>query len=52
MKLVSARIEGYEEACICTPGGVQIKEGDTAECRIDGFEPLVNPVGDLKNLSN
>jgi 2-keto-4-pentenoate hydratase/2-oxohepta-3-ene-1,7-dioic acid hydratase in catechol pathway len=31
-----------------TPGGVHIKEGDTAECRIDGFEPLVNPVKDLK----
>jgi 2-keto-4-pentenoate hydratase/2-oxohepta-3-ene-1,7-dioic acid hydratase in catechol pathway len=31
-----------------TPGGVHIKEGDKAECRIDGFESLVNPVRDLK----
>ena len=31
-----------------TPGGVQIKDGDTMECRIDGFESLVNPVKDLK----
>jgi 2-keto-4-pentenoate hydratase/2-oxohepta-3-ene-1,7-dioic acid hydratase in catechol pathway len=31
-----------------TPGGVQIKDGDTVECRIDGFEPLINPVRDLK----
>lgn len=27
-----------------TPGAVVIKEGDVAECRIDGFEPLSNPV--------
>ena len=27
-----------------TPGGIQIRDGDTVECRIDGFEPLVNPV--------
>ncbi|MBN2980366.1 MULTISPECIES: fumarylacetoacetate hydrolase family protein [Cohnella] len=27
-----------------TPGAVQIRDGDTAECRIDGFEPLANPV--------
>ena len=31
-----------------TPGGVQIRDGDTVECRIDGFRPLVNPVRDLK----
>jgi 2-keto-4-pentenoate hydratase/2-oxohepta-3-ene-1,7-dioic acid hydratase in catechol pathway len=31
-----------------TPGCVHIKEGDTVECRIDGFESLVNPVKDLK----
>jgi 2-keto-4-pentenoate hydratase/2-oxohepta-3-ene-1,7-dioic acid hydratase in catechol pathway len=31
-----------------TPGGVHIKEGDIVECRIDGFESLVNPVKDLK----
>jgi 2-keto-4-pentenoate hydratase/2-oxohepta-3-ene-1,7-dioic acid hydratase in catechol pathway len=31
-----------------TPGGVHIKDGDVAECRIDGFESLVNPVRDLK----
>jgi 2-keto-4-pentenoate hydratase/2-oxohepta-3-ene-1,7-dioic acid hydratase in catechol pathway len=34
-----------------TPGGVQIKDGDTVECRIDGFESLVNPVRDLKQRS-
>jgi 2-keto-4-pentenoate hydratase/2-oxohepta-3-ene-1,7-dioic acid hydratase in catechol pathway len=31
-----------------TPRAVQINEGDVVECRIDGFEPLVNPVIDLK----
>ena len=31
-----------------TPGAVPISEGDTVECWIDGFEPLVNPVKDLK----
>jgi 2-keto-4-pentenoate hydratase/2-oxohepta-3-ene-1,7-dioic acid hydratase in catechol pathway len=31
-----------------TPGGIQIRDGDTVECRIDGFKPLVNPVRDLK----
>lgn len=31
-----------------TPRAVQIKEGDVVECRIDGFETLVNPVIDLK----
>lgn len=27
-----------------TPGPVVIREGDVAECHIDGFEPLTNPV--------
>jgi 2-keto-4-pentenoate hydratase/2-oxohepta-3-ene-1,7-dioic acid hydratase in catechol pathway len=27
-----------------TPGAVVIEEGDVAECRITGFEPLSNPV--------
>ncbi|MDQ3891298.1 MAG: fumarylacetoacetate hydrolase family protein [Actinomycetota bacterium] len=27
-----------------TPGAVQIRDGDVAECRITGFEPLANPV--------
>lgn len=27
-----------------TPGSVDIREGDVAECRIGGFAPLVNPV--------
>ena len=27
-----------------TPGAVVIKEGDVAECRISGLEPLANPV--------
>lgn len=27
-----------------TPGAVVIRDGDTAECRMDGFLPLVNPV--------
>jgi 2-keto-4-pentenoate hydratase/2-oxohepta-3-ene-1,7-dioic acid hydratase in catechol pathway len=31
-----------------TPGAVVINDGDTVECRIAGFEPLVNPVKDLK----
>lgn len=31
-----------------TPGAVKIKDGDTFECRIDGFLPLLNPVRDLK----
>lgn len=36
-----------------TPRAVHIQDGDTAECRITGpggfsFEPLVNPVADLK----
>jgi len=32
-----------------TPGAVHIQNGDTVECRIEGFEPLVNPCADLKN---
>jgi len=31
-----------------TPRAVHIKDGDVVECRIDGFETLVNPVIDLK----
>jgi 2-keto-4-pentenoate hydratase/2-oxohepta-3-ene-1,7-dioic acid hydratase in catechol pathway len=31
-----------------TPQAVPLKHGDTLECRIDGFEPLRNPVVDLK----
>lgn len=31
-----------------TPGAVPLKDGDTVECRVDGFHPLVNPVADLK----
>ncbi len=31
-----------------TPGAVQINDGDVVECHIDGFEPLVNKVIDLK----
>ncbi len=31
-----------------TPGAVPIHAGDTVECRIDGFEALVNSVADLK----
>jgi 2-keto-4-pentenoate hydratase/2-oxohepta-3-ene-1,7-dioic acid hydratase in catechol pathway len=29
-----------------TPGAVLIRSGDVAECRIDGFLPLCNPVED------
>jgi 2-keto-4-pentenoate hydratase/2-oxohepta-3-ene-1,7-dioic acid hydratase in catechol pathway len=32
-----------------TPGAAPVAGGDTVECRIDGFEPLVNPVRDLKS---
>ena len=32
-----------------TPRAVHIQHGDTVECRITGFEPLVNPVMDKKN---
>lgn len=31
-----------------TPGAAVIRDGDVVECRIDGFETLVNPVKDLK----
>lgn len=31
-----------------TPGAVVISDGDVVECHIDGFEPLVNSVEDLK----
>lgn len=31
-----------------TPGAVVLADGDTIECRISGFEPLINPVIDLK----
>jgi 2-keto-4-pentenoate hydratase/2-oxohepta-3-ene-1,7-dioic acid hydratase in catechol pathway len=31
-----------------TPGAVVIQHGDRVECRITGFETLVNPVRDLK----
>lgn len=31
-----------------TPGAVHIRDGDTVECHIEGFEPLINPVIDLK----
>lgn len=31
-----------------TPGAVPIRPGDVVECRIDGFDPLVNPVADSK----
>ncbi len=34
--------------CTGTPRAVPITEGDIVECWIDGFEPLVNPVIDLK----
>jgi 2-keto-4-pentenoate hydratase/2-oxohepta-3-ene-1,7-dioic acid hydratase in catechol pathway len=31
-----------------TPGAVHINDGDVVECHIDGFEPLINNVVDLK----
>ncbi len=31
-----------------TPRAVHINNNDVLECRIDGFEPLINPVRDLK----
>ncbi len=34
-----------------TPGAAVIGQGDTVECRIDGFSPLVNPVVDLKTTA-
>jgi 2-keto-4-pentenoate hydratase/2-oxohepta-3-ene-1,7-dioic acid hydratase in catechol pathway len=33
-----------------TPGAAHIQDGDTVECHIDGFEPLINPVIDLKTV--
>ena len=33
-----------------TPGAVPIRDGDRVECRIEGFETLLNPVRDLKTL--
>jgi 2-keto-4-pentenoate hydratase/2-oxohepta-3-ene-1,7-dioic acid hydratase in catechol pathway len=35
-----------------TPGAVHIQDGDNVECRIAGFEPLINPVRDLKTPSS
>ncbi|MBD2868667.1 fumarylacetoacetate hydrolase family protein [Paenibacillus arenilitoris] len=32
-----------------TPGPVVIRDGDTVECRIDGFAPLANPVARLED---
>lgn len=32
-----------------TPGAVVIRDGDVAECRIEGFLPLVNPVSSVSN---
>jgi len=32
-----------------TPGAAHITDGDTVECRITGFESLINPVVDLKS---
>ena len=32
-----------------TPGAVKISDGDTVECRIEGFTTLKNSVVDLKN---
>lgn len=29
-----------------TPGAVVLRDGDVVECRITGFAPLSNPVGD------
>ena len=34
--------------CTGTPRAAKISDGDIAECRIDGFMPLINPVIDLK----
>lgn len=30
-----------------TPGAIALQEGDRIECRIDGFEPLINPVKNI-----
>lgn len=35
-----------------TPGAVPIQDGDQVECRIEGFETLINPCVDLKALKN
>jgi len=35
-----------------TPGAVHIRHGDTVQCRITGFVPLVNPVIDLKTQTD
>jgi 2-keto-4-pentenoate hydratase/2-oxohepta-3-ene-1,7-dioic acid hydratase in catechol pathway len=32
-----------------TPGAAPLKNGDTIECRISDFQPLINPVVDLEN---
>lgn len=37
--------------CTGTPRAARIAHGDIAECRIDGFEPLRNPVVDRKVLA-
>lgn len=34
-----------------TPGAVVIRDGDVVACHIDGFEPLINPVKDLKKAA-
>ena len=34
-----------------TPGAAPVVDGDTVECCIDGFEPLVNTVKDLKKTT-
>lgn len=34
-----------------TPGAVVIRDGDVVACHIDGFEPLINPVKNLKSTS-
>jgi 2-keto-4-pentenoate hydratase/2-oxohepta-3-ene-1,7-dioic acid hydratase in catechol pathway len=34
-----------------TPRAVHIRHGDTIECRVDGFEPLINSVTDKKVTS-
>lgn len=33
-----------------TPGAVHIQDGDVVECHIEGFDPLINPVVDLKKV--
>jgi len=33
-----------------TPGGTHIRNEDVVECRIDGFEPLISYVRDLKKM--